>query len=158
MSSKFEKYYNANNISLEDIGHQVLRGLIFEDRVVVYVVPTLQRNVIDTWTHSVTDTVEHWRDSDTRHQYPFLAFYDFTQLGILAGMTPYFRQTALEMAKKHPDNFGNYAILLSQGSMVINILNTLNRTLKPIQPHMIGQIFNHPAPVLEWLEEKVTQE
>lgn len=153
MNTQHRGFYEQHGINLVDIGQGVLRAMAFDDQIVFYVTPNVQRSTVDILTTSVLETVTHLRA--TAPERPFYSFYDFTQLGMLAALTPYFRQRINHMASIHPDNFGRYAVIAAQGAATTSVINLLSRFIRPIQPNMHGFIFSKHQKGLDWLLESL---
>lgn len=134
--------------TIEQLEHGVSREWLDEGRVVVFRTANSSRAAADVWAEAVMATVTAWPSDQ-----PFLALYDFRQLGL----TPYNREVSLRVANSIPDHFqGRFALLVGRDVLghAIRLFGT--RELGRVMPQLRGNYFYDESEALTWLREVLT--
>ncbi len=126
---------------------------LYRDWITIFTITDVGRAAMDQW-FEYTDA--WYTEAESRPEPAnriLLCLQDFSQ--VEAGVTPYGRSKAQELASKHPDLKGRSAVIISHALYVQATTAALIRTLEGnIERH----VFHEKAAGLKWLEEWVPDE
>ena len=129
-----------------DLGNTVTLEWLLDGRMVYVSLNNSQRTAIETWFKAVEAIGQMWEPEQK-----YMAAYNLTGVGL----TPYFRQRSLDMARVVRHLQGCYAIIISDSDPVSSVTRTYFEHNISRASARVGQVFETDADALAWLESQL---
>ena len=137
---------SSQETSIITIGEGLTKEFLFGERIVIYHLDTVAREILDAGADDVLDTMKNWQTNQ-----PFLVLYDITSTKI--ALTPHLRHRLQELSNAFPDLKGRAAVVLPQ-SIITQVFRLFVRSQNRIGRSK--QVFFSRESAIDWLKEKLS--